>query len=162
LANVASLPSAETIALDKEALSVSRCVIFVEGYDLDTRQRGALPSVTLDKVTNITSIPLFNLFLLFHPNKQKIYHIYITDITYTSHISHNHHIHNRDHIFHKSNKFFHKHVSVHIKFHQHKYYQFSNISSGQVYHTSLTITTKLRDHHRGGRLDWCGDGLDDP
>jgi hypothetical protein len=56
-----------------------------------------------------------------------------------------------------------------ISFHKHKYYQlsnisfFTNISLGQVYHTSITITTKLReDHERGGRLDWCGDGLGDP
>jgi hypothetical protein len=67
-----------TIALDKEALPVSRSVIFSKCYDLDTWQRDALSSVTLDKVT---SIPLFNLFLLFHPNKQKVYPIYIIDIT---------------------------------------------------------------------------------
>jgi hypothetical protein len=33
--------------------------------------------------------PLFNLFLIFHPNKHKIY---IINIMYTSHISWNHHI----------------------------------------------------------------------
>jgi hypothetical protein len=55
-AKVASLPSAEAIALGKEALPVSRYTVFAECYDLDTRQSTSLPSVTLDKVTNI---PLF-------------------------------------------------------------------------------------------------------
>jgi hypothetical protein len=73
---LASLPSAKAIALDKEALPVPRCALFAESYDLDTRQITSLPSVTLDK---LTSIPV--LFFLFHPNKQKIYHIIIT---YTS------------------------------------------------------------------------------
>jgi hypothetical protein len=89
-AKLDSLPSARAIALGKEALSVPRCCFSAECYDPDTQQSTSLPSVTLDKVT---SIHLFNLFLLFHPNKQKIshihhkYHIIITDITYTSHIS---------------------------------------------------------------------------
>ena len=39
--------------------------------------------------------------MLFHRNKQNIYHIIIT---YKSLISHNLHIHNRDHIFHKNHK----------------------------------------------------------
>jgi hypothetical protein len=69
------LSSAKALALGKEALRVSMCVFFVKCYDLDTRQSTSLPSVTLGKVTNI---PLFYLFLLFHPNKQKIYHIIIT------------------------------------------------------------------------------------
>jgi hypothetical protein len=34
----APLPSVEAIALGKEALPVSRCAIFAECYDLDTRQ----------------------------------------------------------------------------------------------------------------------------
>jgi hypothetical protein len=52
-------------------------------------------ALTLGKVTRI---PLFYLFLLFHPNIQKIYHIIIT---YTSYISHNHRIHRTHHISHK-------------------------------------------------------------
>jgi hypothetical protein len=85
-----SLPSARAIALGKEALLVPRCCFSAECYGPNTRQSTFLPSVTLGK---LTSIHLFNLFLLFHPNKQKIshihhiYHIIITDITYTSHIS---------------------------------------------------------------------------
>jgi hypothetical protein len=77
---------------------VPRCAFFAECYDIDTRQRTSLSCVTLDKMTRI---PLFYLFLLFLPNKQKIYHIIIK---YTLHMSHNHHIHNRDHIFHKNHK----------------------------------------------------------
>jgi hypothetical protein len=80
-AKLASLPSVKAITLGKEALPVSRCAFFAE---CNTRQSGQNTS--------------FYLFLLFHPNKQKIYHIIIT---YTSQISHNHHIHNRDHIFNK-------------------------------------------------------------
>jgi hypothetical protein len=89
-AKLASLPSARAIALGKEALPVPRCCFSVECSGPDNRQSTYLSSVTLGKVT---SIHLFNLFLLFHPNKQKIshihhrYHIIITDITYTSHIS---------------------------------------------------------------------------
>jgi hypothetical protein len=81
-AKLASLPSARVTALDKEALSVPRCSLSVECYDTDTRQRTSLSSVTLGKVA---STHLFNLFFLFHSNKQKI-----------SHISHNHH---RYHIY---------------------------------------------------------------
>jgi hypothetical protein len=116
-AKVDSLLSVKATALRKEALPVPRCAFFAECYDLDTRQSISLPSVTLDKVTRL---PLFYLFLLFHPNKQNIYHIIIT---YTSQ---NHHIHNRDHIFYKKTQIsqvFHKHVYVHTKFHQHRYYQ---------------------------------------
>jgi hypothetical protein len=88
-AKLASLPSVKVTALCKEALPVPRCSFFVECYDPDTRQRGSLLSVTLGKVTGIH---LFYLFLLFHPNKQKIsqishnhhrYHIYITYLTNT-------------------------------------------------------------------------------
>jgi hypothetical protein len=50
---------------------VHRCAFFAECYDLDTRQSTSLPNVTLGKVT---SIPPFYLFLIFHPNKQKISH----------------------------------------------------------------------------------------
>jgi hypothetical protein len=73
------------------AKKLYRCPSFsVECYDTDTRQRTSLLSVTLGKVT---STYIFNLFFLFHPNKQKIshihhrYHIIIIDITYTLHIS---------------------------------------------------------------------------
>jgi hypothetical protein len=89
-AKLASLPSARATALGKETLPVPRCCFSAECYGPYTRQSTSLPSVTLGKVT---SIHLFKLFLLFHPNKQKIshihhrYHIIITDITYTSHIS---------------------------------------------------------------------------
>jgi hypothetical protein len=92
------LPSARATTLGREALPVPRCSFFAECYGLDTRRRTSLPSVTLGKVT---SLHLFNLFLLFHPNKQKLshihhrYHIIITNTIYTSHISQHH----------KSNKF---------------------------------------------------------
>jgi hypothetical protein len=85
-----SLPSVRATTLGKEALPVPKCFFSTECYGPDTRQRGPLPSVTLGKVT---SIHLFYLFFLLHPNKQKIshihhrYHIIFTDITYTSHIS---------------------------------------------------------------------------
>jgi hypothetical protein len=102
-AMVGIFPSVKARALDKEALPVPRCAFFTECYDLDTRQNTSLPSVTLGKVNSITP---FLFVFLFHPNKQKIHHRYHIIATYTSHISHNHHIHNRDHIFHKSNKFF--------------------------------------------------------
>jgi hypothetical protein len=85
--NLASLPSARATTLSKETLPVLRCSFFAECYGPDTRQRTYLSSVTLGKVT---SIHLFYLFLLFHPNKQKISHIhhrYHIIITYTSHIS---------------------------------------------------------------------------
>jgi hypothetical protein len=87
---LASLPSSRVTTLGKKALPVPRCSFSAECYDIDTRQRTSLSSVTLGKVT---STHLFNLFFLFHWNKQKIshnhhiYHIIITDITYTSHIS---------------------------------------------------------------------------
>jgi hypothetical protein len=83
-AKVASLLSVMVLALSKEALPVPKCAFFAECYDLDTWQSTSLPSVTLGKAT---SIPLLYLFLLFHPNKQKIshnhhrYHIIIIDLT---------------------------------------------------------------------------------
>src|SRR6187455_1557823 len=76
-----SLPSASDITLGKEPKPVPRSVLFAECYDLDTRQRASLPSVTLGKVTNIY---LFYLFFVFHPHKHKISHIYHI---YTSQIS---------------------------------------------------------------------------
>jgi hypothetical protein len=112
-AKVASLPSARAVALSKEDLPVPRCFFFAECYDIDTQQNTSWLSVTLNKVT---SIPLFICFCYsLQINKRYI--------TYTSQISRNHRIHNRDHIFHKFNNFFYKHVYVHTKFHQHKYYQ---------------------------------------
>jgi hypothetical protein len=94
----ACLPSVSAIALGKEALSDPRCAFFAECYGHGTRQSTSVPSVTLDKVTRIL---LFYLFLLFHPNKQNIYHIIIT---YTSLSSHNHHIHQTYDIAHKDHK----------------------------------------------------------
>jgi hypothetical protein len=86
-ANTASLPSASDITLDKEPKPVPRSVLFAECYDHDTRQRASLPSVTLGKVT---SIYLFSLFFVFHPHKQKISHIYITDIITDINSQHKH------------------------------------------------------------------------
>jgi hypothetical protein len=84
----ASLPSATDITLGKEPIPVPRSWFFAECYGLDTRQRTSLPSVTLGKVTRKS---LFYLFLLFHPNKQKIYIIHITlyiiHITESTHLS---------------------------------------------------------------------------
>jgi hypothetical protein len=50
----------------------------------------SLPSAMTLTLGKVISIHLFNLFFIFPPNKQKIYHIYI------SQISHNHH---RNHIY---------------------------------------------------------------
>jgi hypothetical protein len=61
-----SLPSASDITLGKEPKPVSKSVLFAECYDPDTRQSDQY-------------IP-FYLFFVFHPHKQKISHIYITDI----------------------------------------------------------------------------------
>jgi hypothetical protein len=52
-ANLASLPSVRATTIGKEALLVPRCCFSAECYDPDTRHRGPLPSVTLDKVTSI-------------------------------------------------------------------------------------------------------------
>jgi hypothetical protein len=50
-----------------------------------------VPSLSFAMTLTLGKIPLFYLFLLFHPNKQKtlsyIHHIYHIIITYTSHIS---------------------------------------------------------------------------
>jgi hypothetical protein len=73
---VSPLPSATATALSKEALSVPRCSFFAECYGHSIRQIGSLLSVTLDKVNRK---PIFYLVLLFHPNKQNIYLIYITE-----------------------------------------------------------------------------------
>lgn len=59
-------------------------VFFVECFGYRTRQRTSLPSVTLRKLTRKN---LFYLFLLFHPNKQRIYIIDITYITESTHVS---------------------------------------------------------------------------
>jgi hypothetical protein len=72
---VASLPSALTTALGKEGFTGSQVSFFAECHGHSTQQRYPLPSVTLGKVTKKS---LFYLFLLFHPNKQKIYIIHIT------------------------------------------------------------------------------------
>jgi hypothetical protein len=80
----ASLSSVVDITLGKEPIPVPRSWFFAECYDPDTRQSTSLPSVTLSKVT---SIHLFYLFFIFHPNKQKIPHI--------------HNIYHRDHHKHK-------------------------------------------------------------
>jgi hypothetical protein len=79
-AKVASLPSALTTALGKEGFTGSQVSSFAECHGHSTRQRHPLPSVTLGKVTRKS---LFYLFLLFHPNKQKIYHSH--HIIYQSH-----------------------------------------------------------------------------
>jgi hypothetical protein len=55
----------------QRSFTSSHYTFFVECYGHGTRQRTSLPSVTLYKVTRK---PLLYLFLLFHPNKQKIYH----------------------------------------------------------------------------------------
>jgi hypothetical protein len=77
----ASLLSAWTIALGKESFTGSQVCFFAECYGHSTRQRASLPSVTLGKVTRHK----YYLFLLFHPNKQNIYHIYIIKFTESSH-----------------------------------------------------------------------------
>jgi hypothetical protein len=68
-AKVVYLSSAKATTLSKEAVSMPMCAFFADCYDLDTQQR-----------TSLLRIPLFYLFLLFLPNKQKIYHIIITYI----------------------------------------------------------------------------------
>jgi hypothetical protein len=83
----ASLPSANDITLGKVPKPVPRYLLFVECYDPDTRQSTSLPSVTLGKVT---SMYLFYLFFVFHPHKQKISHIYITDIITNINSQHKH------------------------------------------------------------------------
>jgi hypothetical protein len=95
----------------------------------------------------VTSIPLCIFFCYsLHTNKRYI--------TYTSQRSHNHHIYNRDHIFHKSNKFF-TNMSVHTKFHQHKFWtSFTNISSHKF--TNISITTKLKRWMTGLVRRWAG------
>jgi hypothetical protein len=61
-----------------------------------------VPSLSSASTLTLGKVPLcrdqntpFLVVFLFHPSKQRIYHIIITDI-------HNHHIHSRDHIFHKT------------------------------------------------------------
>jgi hypothetical protein len=62
-------------ALGKDGFTGSQVSFFAECQGHSTRQSDPLPSVTLGKVTRMS---LFYLFLLFHPNKQKIYIIHIT------------------------------------------------------------------------------------
>jgi hypothetical protein len=69
----ASLLSVWSTALSEEALSGPRCTFFGECYDNNTRQSDQ-------------KIP-FYMFLLFHPNKQKIYIIHITYITESTNVS---------------------------------------------------------------------------
>jgi hypothetical protein len=82
-----SLPSASDITLGKVPKQVPRFLLFAECYDPDTRQSASLPSVTLGKVT---SMHLFDLFFVFHPHKQNISHIYITDIITNINSQHKH------------------------------------------------------------------------
>lgn len=79
-----TLPSAGDIILGKEPIPMSRSWFFAECYGPDTRQSTSLPSVTLGKVT---SIHLFYLFFIFHPNKQKIPHTHHIYHIHTSQIS---------------------------------------------------------------------------
>ncbi|MEI5604027.1 hypothetical protein WB307_47320, partial [Streptomyces brasiliscabiei] len=62
-------------ALGKDGFPVSQVAFFALCNGISTRQSDPLPSVTLGKVTRMS---LFYLFLLFHPNIQKIYIIHIT------------------------------------------------------------------------------------
>jgi hypothetical protein len=62
-------------ALGKDGFTGSQVPFFAECQGHSTRQSYPLPSVTLGKVTRMSP---FYLFLLFHPNKQKIYIIHIT------------------------------------------------------------------------------------
>jgi hypothetical protein len=75
-------------ALGKDGFTGSQVSFFAECHGHSTRQSYPLPSVTLGKVTRKS---LFYLFLLFHPNKQKIYIIHITlyinRITESTHLS---------------------------------------------------------------------------
>ena len=75
-------------ALGKDGFTGSQVSFFAECHGHSTRQSNPLPSVTLGKVTRMS---LFYLFLLFHPNKQKIYIIHITlyinRITESTHLS---------------------------------------------------------------------------
>jgi hypothetical protein len=67
----ASLSSARATTLGKEPIPVPKSWFFDECYGPNTGQSPSLPSVTLGKVT---STHLFNLFFLFHQNKQNIHH----------------------------------------------------------------------------------------
>jgi hypothetical protein len=81
-AKLVSLPSASATTLGKEAVPVPMYWYFAECYGPDTRQRPSLPSVTLDKVTNIH---LFICFL-YSIQTNKRYHIYITKYHHRYHI----------------------------------------------------------------------------
>jgi hypothetical protein len=82
-AKEASLTSVGTKALSKEALSVLKCAFFVECYGHNTRQSDQKAP--------------FYLFLLLHPNKQKIYIIDITYISQNQNMYHQHHISHKYH-----------------------------------------------------------------
>jgi hypothetical protein len=76
----ASLPSARATTLGKEPISVPRPWFFAECYGPDTRQS--------DQYT-----PFLFVFFLFHPNKQKIlhiYHIYTSQIITNIYSQHKH------------------------------------------------------------------------
>jgi hypothetical protein len=134
-------------------------VLFAECYDYYTGKRLSLPSVTLGKVTR--DPPPFICFLLFHPNKQKIY---FTDITYTSqishtsHICHRHHIHHRSHISHRHHKFLHKHFKSHMS-------TKNNSQNSQVVMHISSETTNVchkqvsKDHQLGGQILWFGEAM---
>jgi hypothetical protein len=100
---VASLPSVKATTHGKEVLPVSRCAFFAECYGLDTRQKYLFAECYTRQSYQNTH---FYLFLLFHPNKQKIYYIIIT------HASQNHHIHQTHDIAHKDHMFLHKVTST--------------------------------------------------
>jgi hypothetical protein len=149
-AKLSSLPSARTTTLAKEALPVPRCSFFAECYGPDTRQRTSLPSVTLGKVTNI---PLFYLFLLFPPNKQKI--------------SHNHYRYHIYHIFdkdHKSNKF--SQSITNMFEHKHKYPTLKNVSLKYLtkHHQHQTssdrvISQSINNTNKDNISSWWAAGL---
>jgi hypothetical protein len=83
------LLSALATALDKDGFAGSQVSFFGECHGQHSAKMAlpiprfpSLPSVTLGKVTRMS---LFYLFLLFYPNKQKIYIIHIT--LYINHIT---------------------------------------------------------------------------
>jgi hypothetical protein len=143
-------------------LPVLMCAFFAECYGHCTRQRHSLPSVTLGKMT--TDLP-FYLFLIFHPNKQKIY---IIDITFTPK---NHHMYcqhsyptkstkltsfsqtslSLDQVLLTSTSF--TNVSI-IYTHKHKYHKFHK--------HKFQITTKFIRTSVSAQLNWFDEGLGEP
>jgi hypothetical protein len=145
------LPSASATTLSKETLPVPRCAFFAECYGHGTRQKTYLPNVTLDKVIRI---PFYYLCLLLHPNKQKTYHIIITDIHHRYHRIITYIIHttyliktiNLTNIT-TSNKFEHKHkpptlTNISLKYLT-KYYQHQQVQI-KLCHKVLTTPTNIR------------------